>query len=102
MLEYSNVLHLGTRTWDMLPAVFLKAGSFQLVVCVSRHVVGHAPQCFEGSPTARAYATHLDSGGKLEAHSELASDYDGLGVHWGIGHKKQRWEDCERSCVERT
>ena len=48
--DYANVLHLGTRTWDMLPAVFLKAGCFQLVVCMSRHVVGHAPQCFEGSP----------------------------------------------------
>ena len=59
------------------------------------------PACFASSPTALLYKRLMASGGMfqaggstLEAAHELRADYDGLGVRWGIGHKKQTWEVC--------
>lgn len=50
------------------------------------------PRCFELSQTATLYHQLLENATVLEAAHELSADYDGLGVHWGIGHKKDRWE----------
>ena len=52
----------------------------------------------ERSPTALRYAKALAAGTPLVGFTDLAADYDGLGVRWGIGHKKERWEDCEEAC----
>ena len=54
--------------------------------------------CMERSPTALRYAKALAAGTPLIGFTDLAADYDGLGVRWGIGHKKERWEDCEEAC----
>jgi hypothetical protein len=73
--------------------------------CGSPAIDGYShvdPACFDNSPTARRYAQTLqgsaEASHKLVAFSEQAADYDGLGVRWGIGHKKQRWQDCEQAC----
>ncbi len=59
------------------------------------HVV---PKCFATSPTALRYRSLLAKGTRLEGHAEQAADYDGLGVRWGIGHKKRSWHECEQAC----
>lgn len=69
--------------------------------CGSPAVDGYAHvdvKCFEASSTARQYASLLSDGTPLVAFHELGADFDGLGVHWGIGHTKQTWEECEQSC----
>ena len=69
--------------------------------CGSPAIDGYShvkPKCIEASPTARLYHRLLEVGTRLVAFAEPHADYDGLGVKWGIGHKKQRWEDCEAAC----
>jgi len=56
------------------------------------------PGCLEQSPTAKLYEKLLAAGTQLVGHVDLAADYDGLGVRWGIGHKKQSWHACEEAC----
>ena len=56
------------------------------------------PGCMEKSPTALRYAAALAVGTPLVGYTDLAADYDGLGVRWGINHKKSKWEDCEEAC----
>jgi hypothetical protein len=56
------------------------------------------PTCFENSPTALQYRKLLAAGTRLEGYVEQQADYDGLGVHWGIGHKKDQWQACEQAC----
>ncbi|KAL3920987.1 MAG: hypothetical protein SGPRY_005057 [Prymnesium sp.] len=63
--------------------------------CGSPAIDGYShvdPRCFELSQTATLYHQLLENATVLEAAHELSADYDGLGVHWGIGHKKDRWE----------
>ena len=57
-----------------------------------------SPPCFAKSPTALRYLDLVQRNVRLDAHHEPHADYDGLGVRWGIGHKKARWEDCEQAC----
>ncbi|KAL1524179.1 hypothetical protein AB1Y20_019088 [Prymnesium parvum] len=69
--------------------------------CGSPAIDGYAhvdPKCVQRSPTAQLYNELLANGSELIGTHELNADYDGLGVHWGIGHTKQRWEDCEQAC----
>ena len=57
--------------------------------------------CLLNSPTAQRYqkfTASAESRKELVAFSEQASDYDGLGVRWGIGHKKHDWQACEQAC----
>ena len=72
-------------------------------LCGSPAIDGYShvdPACVARSPTALRYKQLQESGTPLVAYHELHADYDGLGVRWGIGHKKARWEDCEASCRE--
>lgn len=69
--------------------------------CGSPAIDGYSrvdPKCLERSAEAARYRRLLADGAALQAHVELAADYDGLGVRWGIGHTKQRWEDCQAAC----
>ena len=56
------------------------------------------PKCMAASPTSVRYRQLLAAGTPLVGFSEQAADYDGLGVRWGIGHKKQTWQECEQAC----
>ena len=56
------------------------------------------PKCFLESPTSRTYAKLLEAGTPLVPFVDLAADYDGLGVRWGIGNKMKTWQDCEDNC----
>lgn len=59
------------------------------------HLTGYAhvdAACFKRSATARLYERLVAHKSELHAAHELSADYDGLGVRWGIGHKKSRWE----------
>ena len=69
--------------------------------CGSPAIDGYSPvdpKCFQNSPTATLYARLLADGTPLVGSVDLAADYDGLGVKWGIGHKKQTWKECEDAC----
>ena len=47
--------------------------------------------CLEQSPTAVWHRSYTAAGGTADdliAHIEERSDYDGLAVAWGIGHKQ--------------
>ncbi|KAL6759794.1 hypothetical protein V8C86DRAFT_1786622 [Haematococcus lacustris] len=73
-------------------------------VCGSPAVDGYShvvPKCLEDSPTAKWWNEYYASGGKqsdLVAHIELASDYDGLAVVWGIKNTKATVEECAEHC----
>ena len=69
--------------------------------CGSPAIDGYShvrPACFQASPTFLTYQRLLVEKTVLVAAHELNSDYDGLGVRWGIGHKKQAWQECEQAC----
>ena len=69
--------------------------------CGSPAIDGYAhvdPRCFDTSPTTLLYREVLSAGTRLVGYHEEAADYDGLGVHWGIGHKKGTWQACEAAC----
>ena len=69
--------------------------------CGSPAIDGYAhvdSDCLEKSPTALLYQKLLADGTELVAVHELKSDYDGLGVRWGIGHQKGDWHGCEAAC----
>ena len=69
--------------------------------CGSPAIDGYShvdPKCVEASPTAVTYLKLLNAGTRLIGFAEQHADYDGLGVRWGIGHKKERWQDCEAAC----
>ena len=69
--------------------------------CGSPAIDGYShvsPPCFAKSPTALRYLDLVQKNVRLDEHHEPHADYDGLGVRWGIGHKKARWEDCEQAC----
>jgi len=71
--------------------------------CGSPAIDGYShvdPKCFESSRTAKLYHALLAQGTELAPFSEPQADYDGLGVRWGIGHKKERWADCEKACLD--
>ena len=73
--------------------------------CGSPAIDGYShvdPRCFESSPTARLYQRLVAAKAVLHAVSEQHADYDGLGVRWGIGHKKQTWRECEQACRDHT
>ena len=55
-------------------------------------------KCLTNSPTAVLYRALLSNGTRLVGVSEMNADYDGLGVRWGINHKKETWEQCEAAC----
>lgn len=59
------------------------------------HVV---PSCLESSSTGKLYIKLVEQGTRLDAYMVKGADYDGLGVHWGIGHKKDNPEACEQAC----
>lgn len=69
--------------------------------CGSPAIDGYAlvdPKCLERSREAQRYLGLLRESVALEAHAEEGADYDGLGVRWGIGHKKANWSACEEAC----
>ena len=69
--------------------------------CGSPAIDGYAhvdPKCIKASPTTARYERARREGAELVAFHELNADYDGLGVRWGIGHKKQTWKECEDAC----
>lgn len=55
--------------------------------------------CLERSRDARVYLDLISRGVKLAPFAESGADYDGLGVRWGIGHKKANWSECEAACI---
>lgn len=57
------------------------------------------PKCIKASPTALLYEKLRREGTTLVPFHELNADYDGLGVRWGIGHKKKDWQECEAACL---
>ena len=69
--------------------------------CGSPAIDGYShvePKCIAKSPTALLYKKLFEEGTKLVAYHDLAADYDGLGVKWGIGHYKATWQECEEAC----
>jgi hypothetical protein len=69
--------------------------------CGSPAIDGYAHvdlKCLDGSADARRYRALVAAGARLDAAHEAGADYDGLGVRWGIGHKKANWSDCEAAC----
>ena len=71
---------------------------FGAIVFTTTLSIGVDPKCIAKSPTAVLYRQLLESNTQLVAHAEQHADYDGLGVKWGIGHKKQTWQECEAAC----
>mmetsp|Transcript_3293 Transcript_3293/g.8232 ORF Transcript_3293/g.8232 Transcript_3293/m.8232 type:complete len:365 (+) Transcript_3293:241-1335(+) len=70
--------------------------------CGSPAIDGYAnvvPSCLDNSTEAQVYLSLLREGVRLEAHAEEGADFDGLGVRWGIGHKKANWSECEAACI---
>lgn len=69
--------------------------------CGSPAIDGYAHvdfKCLDGSADARRYRALVAAGARLAGASEVGADYDGLGVRWGIGHKKANWSACEDAC----
>lgn len=98
---------LGTRACAdcVTPAVF--HGCIGKDRCNTTHACGSPaidgyshvdPSCIAKSPTAALYKRLVADGTRLVAFAEQHADYDGLGVKWGIGHKKQTWQECEAAC----
>lgn len=70
--------------------------------CGSPAIDGYSlvdPKCLEASREAQRYLELLRQGVALEPHAEEGADFDGLGVRWGIGHKKANWSSCEAACI---
>jgi len=69
--------------------------------CGSPAIDGYAhvdSGCLERSGTAAMYRDLIANATTLQAFHEERADYDGLGVKWGVGHRKERWQDCEQAC----
>lgn len=72
-------------------------------LCGSPAIDGYAHvdvACLERSETARTYLELVKQQVRLDGHTELEADYDGLAVRWGIGHQKANYSDCEAACRE--
>ncbi|KAG8457082.1 hypothetical protein KFE25_009842 [Diacronema lutheri] len=104
----SGVLLDGHRRCDdcVLPATYTGCVSKALCntsrECGSPAIDGYAridPKCLERSADARRYLELVRAGVRLDAHAEEGADFDGLGVRWGIGHKKSNWSACEAACI---
>ncbi|KDD75276.1 hypothetical protein H632_c772p0 [Helicosporidium sp. ATCC 50920] len=71
-------------------------------VCGSPAVDGYShvkPECLEQSPTAVWWNKHGQER-PLVIHIEPESDYDGLAVVWGLGHKTATAQECGGICWE--
>lgn len=69
-------------------------------VCGSPAVDGYShvkPECLEQSPTAVWWNKHGQER-PLVIHIEPESDYDGLAVVWGLGHKTATAQECGERC----
>lgn len=73
--------------------------------CGSPAIDGYSrvdPKCLERSAEAARYRRLLADGAALQAHVELAADYDGLGVRWGASGTPSRGGRTARPPATRT